>query len=490
MADVQKDHGHVQIANRLLEAIIKAGFTCRQHQILLALFRLTYGWRKRSVLLTELELARLANAADEKAKRAGGAFRADLGVLLRWRIVLRQEAPEYGRRGQFVWAINKNFEDWGVFSVAENRLAATYGSKPRWDREHERGVFELARTQATSIDEDEDDEWPEDGPDMRPISGPDNGEDENAKWPGIGPQYGLVPGQMSEPKSLSGETYEAGKTLKDSSSSEITEKRAVASISSGDGNSLAAANGETSETAGETAEESAPPAARSVPEPAPVERDPETLYAIGLTSAVNVAEDAKYGEPPSGPLRYPSALKLAKKLMAEGISLALAQHAITAKVQVLSERKPVNYFAGCIRDAYADAQQRLADAKYQKPVVEKLEGLPSRVSPLTRESRLELERQRTSTQLALEHGRLQTAAGEAWRDDPPNAERVAAIAARVKQNYETLDLQVLGGSRLERAIDAEVVELCARASGFPDFETWLVQRPPDRPVDGPEGEAK
>jgi phage replication O-like protein O len=111
MADVQLEHGHVRIANRLFEAILDADFTGAQSRILVALIRLTYGWRRRTVTLTVPELAAYCRM------QPVGGFRRALRDLVGEGVVIQLEHDR--GRSATTYAIQKDFMAWGRYSVAE-----------------------------------------------------------------------------------------------------------------------------------------------------------------------------------------------------------------------------------------------------------------------------------------------------------------------------------------------------------------------------------
>lgn len=125
MADVQLEHGHVRIANRLFEAILDAEFTGAQARILVALIRLTFGWRRRTVTLTVPELASFCRL------QPVGGFRRALRELVTEGVVLQLE-QEKGRTAT-TYAIQKDFAAWGRYSIAEARLSAVWRTRPRSD---------------------------------------------------------------------------------------------------------------------------------------------------------------------------------------------------------------------------------------------------------------------------------------------------------------------------------------------------------------------
>jgi phage replication O-like protein O len=122
MADVQLEHGHVRIANRLVEAILDAEFTGAQVRILLALARLTYGWRKRTASVSVVELANLAGLSGT------GGFRRAFHDLIRNGVILEMKE---GRT--LTYAIQKDFVAWGRFGGNEGRLALRWDTRPKSD---------------------------------------------------------------------------------------------------------------------------------------------------------------------------------------------------------------------------------------------------------------------------------------------------------------------------------------------------------------------
>lgn len=122
MADVQLEHGHLRIANSLEEAITYAPFTATQMKIVRAIVRLTYGWRQRTVRVSHPDLAKKCNLT------AAGGFRRSLDELIRHGVLVEVERPSGRLPGAY--ALNKDFENWGEFSVAAKTLETLYGERP------------------------------------------------------------------------------------------------------------------------------------------------------------------------------------------------------------------------------------------------------------------------------------------------------------------------------------------------------------------------
>ncbi len=123
MADVQLEHGHIRIANMLYDAIVDASFTDTQRRIVLAIVRLTYGWRQKTVTISLQELTRKLGM-DE----VSGGFRRSLRELLDNGVLRCVSAG--GGAMTATYAMQKDFTQWGRFSVAPARLEALWAERP------------------------------------------------------------------------------------------------------------------------------------------------------------------------------------------------------------------------------------------------------------------------------------------------------------------------------------------------------------------------
>jgi phage replication O-like protein O len=122
MADVQLEHGHLRVANRLYEAFLDADFTATQFKILHTLVRLSFGWRRRTVTISHSELAAAAALA------ATGSFRASLRELIAEGVVLQLE--QGSGHSKSTLAIQKDFTRWGRWAIHPDRLQRRYGVRP------------------------------------------------------------------------------------------------------------------------------------------------------------------------------------------------------------------------------------------------------------------------------------------------------------------------------------------------------------------------
>lgn len=123
MADVQVEDGHVRVANHLYWAVLAAPFNDSQRRVLFMLIGLTYGWSRKTVELSTADLA------SQLGVDATGHFRTSLSELIREGVVRQLEQGSGLRKS--VWMVNKDFEQWGRFALAQAFLVAKWGARPK-----------------------------------------------------------------------------------------------------------------------------------------------------------------------------------------------------------------------------------------------------------------------------------------------------------------------------------------------------------------------
>lgn len=96
----QLENGYTRIANELLEAILRYGFTKQQLLVLFAVIRRTYGWGKKT---DDMALTRLAQLTGIKLPHVSKAVRA-----LEAANVLLKRSGRYG----YVLGVKKDFSKW------------------------------------------------------------------------------------------------------------------------------------------------------------------------------------------------------------------------------------------------------------------------------------------------------------------------------------------------------------------------------------------
>ena len=69
MASPQKEDGHVDIANEIIEALAKIHLSSYESQILWAIFRKTYGWHKKEDWITNSQIAEMTDIAEAHISR-------------------------------------------------------------------------------------------------------------------------------------------------------------------------------------------------------------------------------------------------------------------------------------------------------------------------------------------------------------------------------------------------------------------------------------
>jgi hypothetical protein len=210
MAEMQ---GHVRIPNRLYEAITEAPFTDVQRRIVLVLVRQTLGWGRQTVEISTPEIARALN------HEVTGSFRAALSDLI-VSGVLEQLVRGDGKT-RSVYRVETEYEAWGRFAIANARLAAKWGERPR----HRDDMLAVSRdggggTAAADADDGNSEGDSEGSPSI--VTGgaleqaPRGAHQQAGRVPASRQTGGPPAGTPTEAKSSSSESYGRGKTVKDS----------------------------------------------------------------------------------------------------------------------------------------------------------------------------------------------------------------------------------------------------------------------------------
>lgn len=304
MADVQLEHGFIRIANTLYAAINLAPFNATQLRIVHCIMRLTYGWDRKSVRISQPELAERCGVPLFNNGRPGGAFRDSMHELLRENVVLELELPTGSTPAAY--AINKNFEEWGRFSVAAKRVEKLFGERP------------------PSVDRRPSNR-PENGrPTDRPV--PESPARPQAiQRPADGPVNGPVPGQRISDNARGDNALSPPTDI---------ERQEIHDV----------ANARASQT------------------------DVDS-YAVKLATAANNAITERYGEQPN-PLHWSRATSLAAELLNRGVDIDLARKAIAQCVRTSKNGEPpksMNYFANVIDDAVKADEMRALNAAHPAP---------------------------------------------------------------------------------------------------------------------------
>lgn len=109
MANPQAENGHVRIAYEVLENLMRARLSGTESDVVLAVIRQTWGWRKKSGPISLSQFQELIG-------RPVSTIRGALRNLVRRNILIQQKSPSYASSTH--WKFNKDWESWGGCGVA------------------------------------------------------------------------------------------------------------------------------------------------------------------------------------------------------------------------------------------------------------------------------------------------------------------------------------------------------------------------------------
>lgn len=454
MANVQLENGYVRTANQLEEAIIWAPFDGSEFRIVRCVIRLTYGWRRRTVRISQVELAQKCRTT------ATGGWRRKFESLIREGVIVEVQAPTGRTPGAY--AVNKNFERWGVYSVPAAALEATFRDRPNHVDDDDRAK---KRIQAASIDEFQRDlgldENPGDADEFAqddstggqgaltdesrrlPPQGQSNAENEGRSMPPQGqsteirlpPQVTLTAptgksdrphrGSHDEPKSNNDNGLaprkDIGKTEKDSSSKD----RAAAAADVG-----------------------------------------STEYESKIVAAVRDSVARRW---PGRTISVKHAGDVVQACMAAGIAPEFAVDTI---------RQAIARKLGNAPASIAWTKDRILDAhRDREHEIRKHDGDPdpkprrkAKAAPLADLVDDTVEQDRADYTAAR-----QTAA-IAWGKDPANAAAFKAITADANKGFA----EYLSTSWGQQGRDRDILDRLVQAAPFPEFDIWRAERNGDR----------
>jgi phage replication O-like protein O len=443
VADVQLEHGHVRIANRLYEAMLDADFSPAQFKILHGLIRLSFGWGKRTVTLSHAELASVIGM------NASGSFRAALRELVQNGVVNLVDAG--GGNAKATYALQKDFTKWGRWATHPDRLQVRYGARPESHDE-----FLSARRKADVVDDDTtvDGDEPAQEPVVplpEPVT-PDPAQEQAPSADEVSPppaqKQADPPPRSSHPprpevgrgtgsKSLFDETVGPRKDIESNRKTRTTTATAASS-------------------------------ARPTEPEAPDEHTEIRDYAVGLSTAANAGITARWGEQPS-PLHYATGLQLAEELRLANIPIEIARHAVASVCAVSKNERPpytLSYFKGAILDAHRDAEQKAYNAA-DPGVTRKRGGPPTSIANVVAPAKAQAKR---AEEIAYDTAR-RAAAAEWGRANQTEYQTIRRSIAETFQGFGT-------ATWIDKAVENQVVVECAQLAGFPEFDAWLATNNP------------
>jgi phage replication O-like protein O len=507
MANVQTEHGYLKLANRLAEAVVVAPFTGTQLKIVTCVIRLTYGWGQKTARVSHGSIAERINV------RNTGGFRRAFLELLAQGVLIEVEAPTGRAAG--IYAINKDFEKWGKFSVAESTLVSMYGKRPPSGPKDitkpsdlaESYIYYARAAKRLKIGYSRD-PWSRvanmrtSRPEIELIAVEPGGRelererhaqfaewrlDDKREWFRWSPAIADFIRSFSSPTGARNKDDKAQSNDESRAPTEddrhVPDESRVPPVGTsyaptgtpfmppqGGGNGSKSLIGENvaprKDIEIQERQTAAVATARELPAAEAKDGEVITDYALGLTAALNRAITAKWGEQPNV-VGYASALDTAEDLLRTGVELEFAQRIISEKVPKL-KTKPfsVKYLHEAIKEAKGQADQRAYDASAVLPSTGKRGGAPTGIGSLLTPS--DQQKQKSEDALVREYEQARRVATAAWGSDPANETRYAAIVITVNNEYALLKNSTYG----KRAIEVVVIERCAEACAFPSFNEW------------------
>ena len=127
MANPQREDGHVDIANEIVEALAKIHLSSYESQVLWAIFRKTYGWHKKEDWITNSQIAEMTEIAESHVSRT-------IKILIQKKLVTKNGIK---------LGFQKDYEQWeklpkGVTSHHKEKL-------PKGDMKLPKGVIEVTK---------------------------------------------------------------------------------------------------------------------------------------------------------------------------------------------------------------------------------------------------------------------------------------------------------------------------------------------------------
>jgi phage replication O-like protein O len=117
MANPQKENGYTPIANEILEQIIKTNLNGTQFRLVMAIWRYTYGFRRKQHDMSISHLASLIDASRSQVNR-------ELDSLISKKIL---KVNGIGKRGTRILSFNKNYSEW---IISKKEVKPVKKSKP------------------------------------------------------------------------------------------------------------------------------------------------------------------------------------------------------------------------------------------------------------------------------------------------------------------------------------------------------------------------
>lgn len=453
MANVQLENGYVRTANQLEEAIIWAPFDGSELRIVRAIIRLTYGWRRRTVRISQVELAQKCRTT------ATGGWRRKFESLIREGVLVEVQAPTGRTPGAY--AMNKNFERWGVYSVPAAALEATFRDRPNHVDDDARAVKRIA---AASVEEFQRDlnldgaDHDDVDDDLDDVTGGHGAlTDESRRLPPQGQSNADLEGRSMPPQGQSTEIrLPLGVTLTaPTGNSDRPHRGSHDAPKSNNDNELG-----PRKDIGKTEKDSS-------------SKDRAAAAAVGSTEfetrIVNAARDAVGRRWPGKSLSVRHAGDVVQALLDAGIDPEFAVDTIKSAIARKLGDPPASiaWLKGRILDAHRDREHEErkhgGDPDPKPRRTAKASPLADLVDPDAAARR---------EQDVADYNAARAAAAMTWAKDPANAAQVKAINVAANAAFA----EYLSTSWGQSGRDRDILDRLVQAVPFPDIDAWLSER--------------
>lgn len=442
MANVQLENGYTRTANQLEEAIIWAPFDGTEFRIVRAVIRLTYGWRRRTVRISQVELAQKCRTT------ATGGWRRKFESLIREGVLVEVQAPTGRTPGAY--AMNKNFERWGVYSVPAAALEATFRDRPNHVDDDPRGA---KRIQAASVDEFQRDL--DLGGDR--TGGHDALDDDSRSLPPQGQSNAENEGRSMPPQ---GQSTEIRLPLR-------------VTLPAPTGNSDRPHRGSHDAPKSNNDNELAPRKDIGKKEKDSSSKERAAAADVGSTEfetrIVNAARDAVGRRWPGKSLSVRHASDVVQALLEAGIDPEFAVDTIRQAIARKLGDPPASiaWLKSRILDAHRDREHEErkhgGDPDPKPRSSGKAKPLADLVDPDAAARR---------EQAVADYNAARQAAAIAWAKDPANAAQVKAINVAANQAFA----EYIGTSWGQQGRDRDILDRLVQAVPFPDIDAWSSER--------------
>ena len=106
MANPQREDGHVDIANEIVEALAKTYLSSYESQVLWAIFRKTYGWHKKEDWITNTQISDMTGIAESHISRT-------IKKLIQRKIIIKVDKKI---------AFQKDYDQWEKLPIQDTKL--------------------------------------------------------------------------------------------------------------------------------------------------------------------------------------------------------------------------------------------------------------------------------------------------------------------------------------------------------------------------------